>query len=384
MTGEDARTSSTAAPRTKSQKKKQRQKRSKAFKRLLAVQEGVQSSHSRLADVPEGWPECSMEHGELRDGPKAVSELSAPSNADSGSAVSSTHTFWAAATSRLRPTAASGRWPAHPAATEIAAGVAMRPGSADMPQHSATGAYSGLSSPRLMPPGGQPPRQEHAAAEGQQQQAQDQQQQQAQKQQPVVQQSGKDAMPHSAALLTGVLDAGCKRHARLGMGFHTDMTAALLVMDSMLASRAPLVPEGGGHRQDVALHGNYKRYYGYRWGTGSGEDPRLQVMERCWFAGKRCLDVGCNAGLVSLAVASRFGTAAMLGLDIDASLVHSACINLSRERGEVVQRLAEARRLGPPGATAVREAAAAQRALKAVWFQQACTPPHMLTATRTI
>ena len=53
-------------------------------------------------------------------------------------------------------------------------------------------------------------------------------------------------------------------------------------------------------------------------------------MERCWFAGKRCLDVGCNAGLVSLAVAARFGTGAMLGLDIDPALVHQASVNLSR------------------------------------------------------
>ena len=53
-------------------------------------------------------------------------------------------------------------------------------------------------------------------------------------------------------------------------------------------------------------------------------------MERSWFAGKRCLDVGCNEGLVSLAVASRFGAAAMLGLDIDASLVQRACANLCR------------------------------------------------------
>ena len=57
---------------------------------------------------------------------------------------------------------------------------------------------------------------------------------------------------------------------------------------------------------------------------------RCQVMERCWFVGKRCLDVGCNAGLVSLAVATRFGTAAMLGLDIDADLIRQASVNLSR------------------------------------------------------
>jgi hypothetical protein len=43
---------------------------------------------------------------------------------------------------------------------------------------------------------------------------------------------------------------------------------------------------------------------------------------------------------------------------------------LFRERGEVVSRLTEARRLGAAGTAAVREALTAQRALKAVWFQQ--------------
>ena len=43
---------------------------------------------------------------------------------------------------------------------------------------------------------------------------------------------------------------------------------------------------------------------------------------------------------------------------------------MSRERGEVVGRLTEARRQGAAGAAAVREALTAQRALKAVWFQQ--------------
>ena len=48
---------------------------------------------------------------------------------------------------------------------------------------------------------------------------------------------------------------------------------------------------------------------------------------------------------------------------------------MSRERGEVVGRLTEARRQGAAGAAAVREALTAQRALKAVWFQQVPWPP---------
>ena len=41
----------------------------------------------------------------------------------------------------------------------------------------------------------------------------------------------------------------------------------------------------------------------------------------------------------------------------------------------MVGRLTEARRQGPAGAAAVREALTAQRALKAVWFQQVTRPP---------
>ena len=71
---------------------------------------------------------------------------------------------------------------------------------------------------------------------------------------------------------------GRKRDARSGAGTSTDMTAALLVMESLLEARAPAIPRAGKPtaQQDIPVHGNYKRYYGYRWGSG-GDDPRLQV-----------------------------------------------------------------------------------------------------------
>lgn len=76
------------------------------------------------------------------------------------------------------------------------------------------------------------------------------------------------------------LRAGARRDARAANGGNTDMTAALLVMHSMLDARIPAAAAaaaGGQQRPDVAVHGNYKRYYGYRWGGGAGEDRRLQV-----------------------------------------------------------------------------------------------------------
>ncbi len=45
-----------------------------------------------------------------------------------------------------------------------------------------------------------------------------------------------------------------------------------------------------------------RRYYGYRLGSGAEQqlDPRLAAMQRCWFEGRRCLDVGCNEAVVTL------------------------------------------------------------------------------------
>lgn len=88
------------------------------------------------------------------------------------------------------------------------------------------------------------------------------------------------------------------------------------------------------------VHGNYHRYYGYRFfGTlpagepdnaaaaqdqQQPEDPRLAAFERKWFARRRCLDVGCNEGVVTLALVQRFCTRSMLGVDIDGVLVAKA------------------------------------------------------------
>lgn len=49
------------------------------------------------------------------------------------------------------------------------------------------------------------------------------------------------------------------------------------------------------------------------------------MLERRWFASRRCLDIGCNEGLVTLAVAARFGAASMLGVDLDEHLIRNAC-----------------------------------------------------------
>jgi hypothetical protein len=62
-------------------------------------------------------------------------------------------------------------------------------------------------------------------------------------------------------------------------------------------------------------------------------------MQPEWFAGRRCLDAGCNEGLLTLELAARFGCASMLGLDIDAALVHKAARALREARAEATAKL---------------------------------------------
>ena len=52
---------------------------------------------------------------------------------------------------------------------------------------------------------------------------------------------------------------------------------------------------------------------------------RVQVLDRRWFHGKRCLDIGCNEGVITLAAVQRFAPLSMLGVDIDGGLIKTAC-----------------------------------------------------------
>ena len=51
------------------------------------------------------------------------------------------------------------------------------------------------------------------------------------------------------------------------------------------------------------VYGNYDAYYGYRYAGGEegsgGPEPRVRALRRELFCGKRCLDIGCNAGQVT-------------------------------------------------------------------------------------
>lgn len=81
-------------------------------------------------------------------------------------------------------------------------------------------------------------------------------------------------------------------------------------------------------------YGNYSRFYGYR-RPSLLEDPRLSVLKPEWFRRKRVLDLGCNTGHVTLAIAKHWNPTHILGLDIDGGLVRTARQNLRHYLSEV-------------------------------------------------
>lgn len=50
-------------------------------------------------------------------------------------------------------------------------------------------------------------------------------------------------------------------------------------------------------------------------------DPRLDLMVEDWFRDKNVLDIGCNAGTLTLSIARTFSPRRILGIDIDPHLI---------------------------------------------------------------
>ncbi|EPY78526.1 hypothetical protein CB1_001052016 [Camelus ferus] len=84
----------------------------------------------------------------------------------------------------------------------------------------------------------------------------------------------------------------------------------------------PLPAAGFKKQQRKFQYGNYCKYYGYR--NPSCEDGRLRVLKPEWFRGRDVLDLGCSVGHLTLSIACKWGLSRMVGLDIDARLIHSA------------------------------------------------------------
>lgn len=71
-----------------------------------------------------------------------------------------------------------------------------------------------------------------------------------------------------------------------------------------------------------------RSYYTYRLGQKhQGEledDPRLAALDKSWFEGKRGLDIGCNSGDLTIAIAKRLAPSYLLGVDVDPQLISRA------------------------------------------------------------
>ena len=88
------------------------------------------------------------------------------------------------------------------------------------------------------------------------------------------------------------------------------------------------------------IFGNYDAYYRYR-GAASADpsqsgDPRLQLLQRSWFEGRSVLDIGCNSGVITFAMAEQFAPSSILGVDIDGHLISRAQGRLARLRQAAV------------------------------------------------
>jgi len=95
----------------------------------------------------------------------------------------------------------------------------------------------------------------------------------------------------------------------------------------MKRSREGHAGEGPSNRKkqkkkEIAPYGNYHRYYGYR--APRQNDPRVDAMDPTWFKDGAVLDIGCNAGNVTLRIAAHFDPSHALGIDIDPRLIHNA------------------------------------------------------------
>jgi 7SK snRNA methylphosphate capping enzyme len=67
-----------------------------------------------------------------------------------------------------------------------------------------------------------------------------------------------------------------------------------------------------------------------------------QVLSPEWVKGADCLDIGCNEGLVTLALVTQLQARSAVGVDIDRALIAKACEHLQRVHHETSEELREA------------------------------------------
>lgn len=95
----------------------------------------------------------------------------------------------------------------------------------------------------------------------------------------------------------------------------------LSALESMIKERGVPLAEASETPLKSSHQGSYATYYDRR-----KNDPRMSLLrkESHRFRGARVLDIGCNSGCLSAAIAKEFGVRSLLGVDIDQALVDAA------------------------------------------------------------
>jgi 2-polyprenyl-3-methyl-5-hydroxy-6-metoxy-1,4-benzoquinol methylase len=73
-------------------------------------------------------------------------------------------------------------------------------------------------------------------------------------------------------------------------------------------------------------YGNFN--YHHKMNSNFQNDQRLDLFVEDWFLGKAVLDIGCNAGNLTLSIARTFRPCRILGIDIDPHLIGAARKNI--------------------------------------------------------
>ncbi|XP_055300675.1 7SK snRNA methylphosphate capping enzyme bin3 [Sitodiplosis mosellana] len=93
----------------------------------------------------------------------------------------------------------------------------------------------------------------------------------------------------------------------------------------------------GAKNKNKFIYGNYNRYYGYRC-EKNVEDVRLNALIQYeeLFIGKEIVDIGCNDGSLTIALAKRLPINFISGIDIDANLIGKARRSVVHETQAIV------------------------------------------------
>jgi len=94
--------------------------------------------------------------------------------------------------------------------------------------------------------------------------------------------------------------------------------------DSLPTSSIPTSSSLPSSSYPRAVHGNYLHYYERRNTHPDARDERLNLIPKEWIKGKKVLDVGCNAGQVTIELARDYGAGKVTGVDIDKDLIRKS------------------------------------------------------------